>query len=206
MKDENLDNPSSFILHPSSFFMWLIVGLGNPGAKYEWTRHNCGFMVIDEVARRVGRSLNISSCQALTVRATIGDREVLLVKPQTFMNLSGVAVAALKEKHELKDASTVLVMSDDFALPFGKIRIRPSGSAGGHNGLKSIIARLGTQQFPRIRLGITPDHPIDDYEDFVLSRFPRRDRPELDIMITKAADAVEVILTKGIAQAMSSYN
>jgi PTH1 family peptidyl-tRNA hydrolase len=186
--------------------MWLIVGLGNPGAKYEWTRHNCGFMVIDEVARRIGRSLKISSCQALTVSATIADQEILLVKPQTFMNLSGAAVAALKEKHEIKDASSVLIMSDDFALPFGKIRIRPSGSAGGHNGLKSIITKLGTQQFPRLRLGITPDHPIDDYEDFVLSRFPRRDRPELESMVTKAADAVEVILTRGIAQAMAEYN
>jgi peptidyl-tRNA hydrolase, PTH1 family len=186
--------------------MWLIVGLGNPDEKYEWTRHNCGFMVIDEIARRIGRSLKLTSCQALNLQTKIGDQEVLLVKPQTYMNLSGVAVAALKEKHGVEDASSVLVLSDDFALPFGKIRIRPSGSAGGHNGLKSIIARLGTQQFPRLRLGIMPDHPIDDYEDFVLSRFPRSDRSEVENMISRAADAVEVILTKGIAQAMASYN
>src|SRR5262245_36206443 len=113
--------------------MWLIVGLGNPGPKYEWTRHNCGFMAIDELARRARQEIKAPECQALTARAIIGQEEVLLIKPQTFMNLSGIAVAAAKKKYEIKDTSSILVVSDDLALPFGRIRIRPQGSAGGHN-------------------------------------------------------------------------
>ena len=186
--------------------MWLIAGLGNPGAQYEWTRHNCGFLVIDELAARVGREVRIAECQALTARATIDGLGVLLVKPQTFMNLSGVAVAELKRKYEVADAANVLIISDDFALPFGKIRIRPKGSAGSHNGLKSVIAKLGTQEFPRIRLGIGPEHPIENTMDFVLSEFPRKDRSALAEMVARAADAVEAILTTGIVEAMSKYN
>ncbi len=186
--------------------MWLIVGLGNPGPKYERTRHNCGFMVIDELARRAGREARISECQALTTRGTIGDQNALLVKPQTYMNLSGVAVAALRDKYEIKDASSVLVISDDFALPFGVIRVRPQGSAGGHNGLKSIVAKLGTQRFPRVRMGIAPEHPLTDVIDFVLAEFPRKDREALLEMTARTADAVEAILTKGVAEAMSKYN
>jgi peptidyl-tRNA hydrolase, PTH1 family len=186
--------------------MWLIVGLGNPGSQYENSRHNCGFRVIDELARRAGREFRTRECQALTTRATLGPQEVLLAKPQTFMNLSGIAVVALADKYEIEDDSSILVISDDFALPFGKIRIRPGGSAGGHNGLKSIIGRLGTQEFPRVRLGIAPDHPLDDPRDFVLSDFPRKDHETLTQMVGEAADAVEVILTSGIAQAMAKYN
>ncbi|MBO0799570.1 MAG: aminoacyl-tRNA hydrolase [Blastocatellia bacterium] len=183
--------------------MRLIVGLGNPGPQYEWTRHNCGFMLIDELARRAGRPVRTAECQSLTGRATIGSEEALLVKPQTFMNLSGVAVAALKEKHQ---SESLLILSDDIALPFGKIRIRREGSAGGHNGLKSIIAKLGTQSFPRLRMGIAPDHPLAAARDFVLGEFPRKDRDALAEMLARAADAVEAILTTGIAEAMSKYN
>lgn len=186
--------------------MWLIVGLGNPGPKYEWTRHNCGFLVIDELARRAGREVRTPECQALTARAVIDGQQVLLVKPQTFMNLSGAAVAALKQKHEISDLSTVLVISDDLALPFGKLRVRPKGSAGGQNGLKSIIAKLGTQEFPRLRLGIAPEHQIASASDFVLSEFPKKDRDALVEQVAQAAEAVEVILTKGIVEAMSKYN
>ena len=187
--------------------MWLIVGLGNPGKEYEWTRHNCGFLVIDELARRTGREVRTPECQSLTTRAMIGGESAMLVKPQTFMNLSGSAVAALKQKHEVADTARVLVISDDLALPFGKIRIRPKGSAGGQNGLKSLIAKLGTQDFPRVRLGIAPgDHPITNTADFVLSEFPKKDRNALAEMVALAADAVEVILTNGIAEAMSKYN
>ncbi len=186
--------------------MWLIVGLGNPGPKYEWTRHNCGFLVIDELASRIGREVRTPECQSLTARAVIGGQKAILAKPQTYMNLSGVAVAALKQKHEIAEASKVLVISDDFALSFGKIRIRPKGSAGGQNGLKSIIARLGTQDFPRLRFGIAPDHPIADASEFVLSEFPKKDRAALAESISMAADAVEDILTKGIVEAMSKYN
>jgi PTH1 family peptidyl-tRNA hydrolase len=186
--------------------MWLIVGLGNPGPRYEMTRHNCGFMVVDELAIRAGRQFRTSECQSLTTHATIGGQETLLAKPQTYMNLSGVAVAALKDKHEIKDPSSVLIVSDDLALPFGKIRIRPHGSAGGHNGLKSIIEKLGTQMFPRVRMGIAPDHPLDDSRDFVLAKFPRKDHDALAEMVARTAEAVEAILTRGIAEAMSQYN
>jgi peptidyl-tRNA hydrolase, PTH1 family len=186
--------------------MWLIVGLGNPGPKYEWTRHNCGFMVIDELARRAGKEIKTPECQALTARATIGGAEALLAKPQTFMNLSGVAVAALKEKYEIGENSSILVISDELALPFGRIRIRARGSAGGQKGLKAIIEKLGAQDFPRVRLGINPDHPVSDASDFVLSEFPKKDRDALAQIVTRAADAVEAILTIGIDNAMSKYN
>jgi peptidyl-tRNA hydrolase, PTH1 family len=186
--------------------MWLIVGLGNPGAQYEWTRHNAGFMVIDELARRTGQTVRVKECQALTARARVGGVEALLVKPQTFMNLSGVAVEQLKSKYAVADAARVLAVTDDFALPFGKLRVRPQGSAGGHNGLKSLIAKLNTQDFPRVRLGIAPDHPLRDSAAFVLAEFPRNDREALATLVECAADAVEVILTNGIAEAMSKFN
>jgi peptidyl-tRNA hydrolase, PTH1 family len=186
--------------------MWLIVGLGNPGPQYEWTRHNCGFMLIDELAKRAGREVRVSECQALTARAAIGDEELLLAKPQTFMNLSGISVAALKQKHQIEESSSVLILSDDIALPFGKMRIRREGSAGGHNGLKSVIAKLGTDRFPRLRMGIAPDHPVGAMRDFVLAEFSRKDHDALDQMLARAAQAVEAILTSGIAEAMSKYN
>ncbi len=186
--------------------MWLIVGLGNPGPKYEWTRHNCGFMVVDELARRAGREIRTPESQALTARLRAGQVEGLLVKPQTFMNLSGIAVAALKKKYEVEVNSSILVISDELALPFGRIRIRPQGSAGGQNGLKSIIEKLGGQDFPRVRLGIAPDHPVMDASDFVLSEFPKKDRDALADIVARAADAVEDILTNGIDYSMSKYN
>jgi PTH1 family peptidyl-tRNA hydrolase len=186
--------------------MWLVVGLGNPGPKYEWTRHNCGFMVVDELARRARKEIKAPECQALTARATIGGEGALLVKPQTFMNLSGVAVAALKKKYEVGENSSILVISDDLALPFGRIRIRARGSAGGQKGLKSIIEKLGGQDFPRARLGIAPDHPVKDAADFVLSEVPKKDRDELAGVVALAADAVEAVLTTGVANAMSKYN
>jgi PTH1 family peptidyl-tRNA hydrolase len=184
--------------------MQLIVGLGNPGAQYERTRHNAGFLVIDELARRAGREVRTPEAQSLTARVRIGDRDALLVKPQTFMNLSGVAVAALQAKHGIADAP--LVISDDAALPFGKLRVRPSGSAGGQNGLKSVIEKLGHQNFPRLRFGIAPDHPIKDLKRFVLEEFSRAERETLSDLVSRAADAVETILNDGIAAAMSKYN
>ncbi|MEP7271863.1 MAG: aminoacyl-tRNA hydrolase [Acidobacteriota bacterium] len=185
--------------------MRLIVGLGNPGLEYEWTRHNCGFLVVEELARRAGAQIRMRQCQALTGRAIIEGESVLLVKPQTFMNESGVAVAALRSKYEVSPAC-VLVIADELALPFGQIRLRRSGSAGGHNGLKSVIARLGADGFPRLRLGIGKDHPIDDAAGFVLSEFPRRERDALSEMVARAAGAVEAVLKTGIDDAMSKYN
>jgi PTH1 family peptidyl-tRNA hydrolase len=185
--------------------MFLIAGLGNPGEHYEWTRHNCGFMVIDRLAQRAGREIKKRECQALTLRATIGQAEVLLAKPQTFMNLSGAAVGGLVARYGLSPAD-VFAVTDDLALPFGKVRIRRSGSAGGHNGLKSMIGVLGTEDFPRLRLGIYPDHEISDSAAFVLSEFPRRDREKLSETVDRAADAIEYCLSFGIAEAMARYN
>ena len=186
--------------------MRLIVGLGNPGPQYEWTRHNCGFFVIDELARRAGIEVRTRECQALTGRARIFDNQVLLVKPQTFMNLSGVAVAQLKGKYEVERTADILVISDDLALPMGRIRLRRDGGAGGHNGLKSLIAKLGTQDFPRLRIGIAPEHPIADTAAFVLAEFPRRERDALTESVARAADAAEVLCQEGIEKAMSKFN
>jgi len=132
--------------------------------------------------------------------------EAILVKPQTFMNLSGVAVSALVRKHEISAPSRVLVISDDLALPIGRIRIRREGSAGGHNGLKSIIEKLGSQSFPRLRIGIAPAHPIRETKDFVLAEFTKAERAVLAETIETAADAVEVLLNRGIDESMSKYN
>jgi peptidyl-tRNA hydrolase, PTH1 family len=186
--------------------MWLIVGLGNPGEQYEWTRHNAGFMVVDELARRTGQTVRVKECQSLTARATIAGAAALLVKPQTFMNLSGVAVAQLQTKYDEPAVERVLVITDDFALPFGKLRVRPEGSAGGHNGLKSLIAKLNTQKFPRLRLGIAPEHPLKNAADFVLAEFGRAERAPLTEMVERAADAVESILMDGVAHAMNRFN
>ena len=186
--------------------MWLIAGLGNPGAKYEWTRHNCGFLVIDELARRNGREVRTPECQSLTARVVIGGEQALIVKPQTFMNLSGVAVADLIEKHRIAAPGRLLVISDDLALPFGRLRLRREGSAGGHNGLKSIIEKIGSSQFPRVRFGIAPDHPLASTKDFVLAEFTRQERAALAEAVSHAADAIEVLLSCGIEQSMSQYN
>ncbi len=185
--------------------MFLIVGLGNPGDKYERTRHNCGFFVIDELARRAGREVKTPGAQSLTTKARVGAVEALLTKPQTFMNLSGVAIAALMKKHEIK-AESILIISDDVALPLGQLRMRRDGSAGGQNGLKSVIKEIGTQSFARLRIGIAPDHPIRNLSDFVLSEFSKSERETLNEVVLKAADAVEVLLQDGIAAAMSKYN
>lgn len=185
--------------------MFLIVGLGNPGEKYERTRHNCGFWVVDELARRSGREVRTPECQSHSTKANIRGIETLLVKPQTFMNLSGVAVKALMKKHDIK-ADDILIISDDVALPVGKIRVRREGSAGGQNGLKSIIKEIGTSQFARLRVGIAPDHPISNLSDFVLGEFSKSEHVVLNEAIIVAADAVEVLLQNGIAEAMSKYN
>ena len=185
--------------------MFLIVGLGNPGEKYARTRHNCGFFVVDELAQRFNRAVKTPECQALTTKISIDGRECLLVEPQTFMNLSGVSVAALMKKYDVK-ADSILIISDDVALPLGKIRIRPDGSAGGQNGLKSVIKEIGTQNFPRLRVGIAPEFPINNLSAFVLGEFSKTERVTLEETIVTAVDAVTMILTDGIAQAMSKYN
>jgi PTH1 family peptidyl-tRNA hydrolase len=187
--------------------MRLIVGLGNPGAEYEWSRHNLGFMLIDKVARDAGIAVNRRECQALVGRAEIAGCLVKLVKPQTFMNLSGESVCCLIAKHQLQTpAEKLIVVSDDLALPFGKIRIRERGSAGGHNGLKSIIGCLGTNEFVRLRIGIQPDHPISDSKRFVLDVLPKAARAEVEKVLELSAEALTAILGDGVLNAMSKFN
>jgi peptidyl-tRNA hydrolase, PTH1 family len=187
--------------------MVLIVGLGNPGAEYEWSRHNLGFMLIDRLAGDAEIKVNRSQCRSLVGRGEIEGSRVKLVKPQTFMNLSGDAVACLAAKHKLAEpGEDLIVISDDLALPFGKIRIRARGSAGGHNGLKSIIGALGTNEFTRLRIGVQPEHPIADSKRFVLDSFSRALRPQVEKILEKSAEALRVILRDGVLKAMTEYN
>lgn len=187
--------------------MRLIVGLGNPGIEYEWSRHNLGFMLLDRLAIDAGIDLKRRECRALVGRGEIASCEVKLVKPQTFMNLSGEAVSCLVAKHKLKEPDRALVVvSDDLALPFGRIRIRSRGSAGGHNGLKSIIASLGTNDFVRLRIGIRPEHPITDSKRYVLDLFPSAARPEVEQVLERSAEALLTILRAGVLKAMTEYN
>ena len=186
--------------------MKLIVGLGNPGREYEATRHNLGFMLIDRLFARAGGHRFRDEANAKIAEVTMAGHRVMLAKPQTFMNLSGGAVRPLLERYGDSDAANLVVSSDDIALPFGMIRVRPGGSAGGQKGLKSVIERLGTDKFPRVRLGVKPDHPVSDLSSFVLSPIPKRDYDELEKMLERAADAAEVILSEGVERAMSLFN
>ncbi|HEX8891534.1 MAG TPA: aminoacyl-tRNA hydrolase [Pyrinomonadaceae bacterium] len=185
----------------------LIVGLGNPGAEYERTRHNLGFMLVDLLAREAGATIKRKDCRALVGRAEIEGERVEFVKPQTYMNLSGEAVACLLAKQEAKNpAQSLIVISDDLALPFGTIRLRRRGSAGGHNGLKSIIAATKTDEFMRLRIGIQPEHPLNDTKSFVLDEFTRNERAELDEILQRSAQALRAVLKDGIDKAMAEYN
>jgi PTH1 family peptidyl-tRNA hydrolase len=187
--------------------MYLIVGLGNPGTEYEWSRHNLGFMLIDKLGREAGIEVSRRECNSLVGRCEIEGAAAKLVKPQTYMNLSGEAVLCLLRKHSLPGPErSLIVISDDLALPFGKIRIRERGSAGGHNGLKSIIAATGSSEFVRIRIGIQPEHPIDDAKRYVLASFPRSDRPAVKTVLERSADALRAILRNGVLKAMAEYN
>ncbi|MGH9872543.1 MAG: aminoacyl-tRNA hydrolase [Pyrinomonadaceae bacterium] len=185
----------------------MIVGLGNPGKEYEWTRHNLGFMVIDKLAGDCGVDVKTRECQSRTGRGAIEGRAVKLVKPQTYMNLSGEAVSCLIAKHKLTEpGGNLIVVSDDLALPFGKIRIRARGSAGGHNGLKSIIETLATDEFTRLRIGIQPEHPISDSKRFVLDSFPGAQRPAVEEILERSVEAIHSILQDGVLKAMTEYN
>ncbi|HEX8163471.1 MAG TPA: aminoacyl-tRNA hydrolase [Pyrinomonadaceae bacterium] len=184
----------------------LIVGLGNPGAQYEWTRHNLGFMLVDLLAREAGREVRRAECRALVGLAEVEGRGVELAKPQTYMNLSGESVACLARKRELKPATDLVVVSDDLALPFGTLRLRARGSAGGHNGLKSIIAQLRTEEFARLRIGIRPAHPLSDTRSFVLERFPQAARGEVEQVLERGRDALRAVVRDGIDKAMAEFN
>lgn len=186
--------------------MKLIVGLGNPGLEYEMTRHNLGFMLVDRLFERASGRRFRNESNAKIAEVTLAGNRVLLVKPQTFMNLSGDAARPLLEHYGEAETANLIVACDDVALPFGTIRVRARGSAGGQKGLKSIIERLGTHEFGRVRLGVRPDHPVDDLASFVLSTIPKRDRAVLDQALDRAADAIEVVLTEGVEHAMALFN
>ena len=187
--------------------MRIIVGLGNPGSEYAWTRHNLGFMLIDKLAEVAGASVKRRECRSLVGGAVIEGKRVKLAKPQTFMNLSGEAVGCLITKSDSPDAGkSLIIIGDDLALPFGTIRLRARGSAGGHNGLKSIMATLGTNEFIRLRIGIQPEHPVSDAKRFVLDEFPKAERPAVEEILERGAEAVRAVLRDGMAKAMSTYN
>jgi peptidyl-tRNA hydrolase, PTH1 family len=187
--------------------MRFIVGLGNPGKEYDWSRHNLGFRLIDKLASEANIAVTRKECDSLVGRGEIGGTRVRLIKPQTFMNLSGVAVSCLLAKENDENSpDSLLVISDDLALPLGKIRIRERGSAGGHNGLKSIIAAIKTNEFARLRIGIQPDHPVSDAKRFVLDSFAKSERTLVEDAIEQAAKAVRVILRDGVLKAMTEHN
>lgn len=185
---------------------WIVAFLGNPGIKYNGTRHNAGFMAADAMEKKLGVSINKMRFKALTQTVDIGGKKVLLMKPQTFMNLSGDAIVQAANFYKVLP-ERVIVVSDETALPIGKLRIRRGGSAGGHNGLKSVIARLGTDQFPRIRLGVgDKPHPDYDMADWVLSAFKGQDAADMELVAERAADAVESYITEGADRAMNKFN
>lgn len=184
---------------------WLVVGLGNPGPEYAKTRHNLGFMLVDLLASRLQTQVKRDECRALVGRAEIDNRTVELVKPQTYMNLSGEAVSGLIAKGD-RSIERLVAISDDLALPFGTMRIRSKGSHGGQNGLRSIIDCLKTQDFIRLRIGIQPEHPIKDAAKFVLENFAKGDAETLENILNESADAVHTIVTEGVDAAMAKFN
>ena len=183
----------------------MIVGLGNPGPEYAKTRHNLGFMTVDLLAHEEQTQVKREECRALVGRAVIGGKTVELVKPITYMNLSGDAVGCLMKKPG-RSAERLIVISDDLALPLGRIRIRAKGSHGGHNGLRSIFDHLKTNEVIRVRIGIMPDHPVGNTKDFVLRPFAGSEREAVENAIKDSADAIKAILGEGVEAAMAKFN
>ena len=185
--------------------MRLIVGLGNPGPEYQWTPHNLGFLAVDELANRGGIRIERPEGRALVGRGKLAGEEVILAKPVTYMNLSGISVRELLEKYELAPEN-LLAMWDEAQLPWGAIRIHAEGSAGSHNGAKSLVSVLGTPNFSRLRLGCGPDHPLSSRKEYVLRPMKKAELAIAAEMIADAGDAVEILLSKGIEAAMNKYN
>ena len=186
--------------------MKLIVGLGNPGIEYQFTPHNLGFLTIDRIANDLGIEVRNRQCRALTARATIAGVPVVLAKPETYMNLSGLSVRELVEEHQVEVGQDLIVIYDELDLPLGTIRIRPRGGTAGHNGMESVVGALGTDEFLRIRLGIAPEHKVNDGAKFVLTPFRKAQDEIVDEMLEAAAQAVELILKEGPAAAMNRFN
>ena len=187
-------------------YQWLLVCLGNPGREYEETRHNIGFLTADALERREGVKINKLRYRALTGEFRAGGQRVLVLKPQTYMNLSGESVKLAGGFYKIPP-DHVLVVSDDVALPLGKLRIRAGGSAGGHNGLKNIIAHLGTDQFPRIRVGVgAPEHPDHEMIDWVIGKFSPAEKKVVDEAVSRALDAALCVIERGVNEAQNRYN
>ena len=185
---------------------WLLVCLGNPGDKYDGTRHNVGFQVADELGERSNKAIQRLKFRALTDTLDLGGEKVLVMKPVTYMNLSGEAVRQAADFYKIVPGH-VLVVADDVSLPVGKLRLRAGGSAGGHNGLKSIIEHLGTEQFPRVKIGVgEKPHPDYDLADWVLGRFGGEDKKVIAATVKKAADAAECVIKEGMDRAMNQFN
>lgn len=189
-----------------SGFTWLVVGLGNPGARFESTRHNMGFLAVDRLAEQEKLRFNKLRFKAWTAEWKLGEEKILVMKPQTYMNLSGESVGEAARFYKIP-ADHVLVISDDVSLPVGKLRIRKSGSAGGHNGLKNIIQHLGTDGFPRIKVGVgMPDHPEHEMIDWVIGRPQGEEAKALRAALDRAADAALCLIDQGPDRAMNQFN
>ena len=185
---------------------WLIVGLGNPGREYERTRHNAGFRAVDLLADKLGCKIDRLKYQGLYCQTTYGGRKLFLLKPQTYMNLSGRSVLQLSAYFNIPP-QRIIVLFDDISLPPGRLRIRGDGSAGGHNGIKSIIAEVGSQDFPRVKIGVGGKaHPDQDLADHVLSGFSAKEEKDLVSALERSVDAALMIMDKGIAEAANRYN
>jgi len=184
----------------------LIVGLGNPGIEYQFSPHNLGFLAIDRIASGLGVEVRNRQCRALTGRTTIGDETVLLVKPETFMNLSGLSVRELVQQYDAKPESDLIVIQDELDFPLGTLRIHTRRSSAGHNGIESIVGALGTQDFLRIRVGVAPEHKVRDGKDYLLSPMRKADLKVVDGVLDTVEDAVKAILKEGPAAAMNRFN
>ena len=185
--------------------MYIIAGLGNPGKEYAGSRHNVGFMTLDELADRYNIDVREKAHKALIGKGMIEGNKVILVKPQTYMNLSGESIRSVMDYYKT-EPSEFIVIYDDISLDVGQLRIRKKGSAGGHNGIKNIIAHLGTQEFPRIKVGVGDKPPRMDLADYVLSRFSKEDREKMEQAFKDAAEAVEVMIAEGPDAAMNQFN
>ncbi len=186
--------------------MKLIVGLGNPGDEYKLTPHNQGFLVVDRIAGKHGVEIRNRQCRALTARIQVGDEPVLLVKPETYMNLSGLSVRELVAEYEAKPEADLIVIQDELDFPLGTLRIHTRRSSAGHNGIESIIGALGTQDFLRIRIGVAPERRVEDGERYLLSPLRKAELAVVDGILDTAAEAVKVILLEGPAAAMNRFN
>jgi PTH1 family peptidyl-tRNA hydrolase len=184
----------------------LIVGLGNPGIEYQFTPHNTGFLAVDRIASERGVEIRNRQCRALTARIGVGEEAVLLAKPETFMNLSGLSVGALVAEYDLRPEADLIVIQDELDFPLGTLRIHTRRSSAGHNGIESIIDALGTQDFLRIRIGVAPERKVVDGEQYLLAPFRKAELAIVDGMLDTAADAVKAILSEGAAAAMNRFN